>query len=325
MSEGKIFVSLQNIIDAQKVIKDHVHKTPLIHSTKFIESIHTNLYFKPEVFQKIGSFKLRGILNKFHNLAKEEKELGVITASAGNHGQSLAFAASELGIQAVVVMPAYASKHKIKSTKVFGAEVILNDSNSTLLEKLLEVKEERDLTLIHPFDDLDIIAGHGTIGLEILQDLPEPPDLIVVPVGGGGLISGIATSVKSKYSDVRVVGVEPIGAAVMHKSLLTNTIATLDEVDTIADGLAAPFAGKHTLAHIKEFVDDIVLISDNEIKQALRLLLFQGKILTEPAGVAGFAALLNQKIEVSKEDNVVCVLSGGNIDTELLKTIIFAK
>jgi threonine dehydratase len=322
MSEGKILVSLQNIIDAQKVIKDHVHKTPLIHSTNFIKNINTNLYFKTEVFQKIGSFKLRGILNKFHNLTKEEKELGVITASAGNHGQSLAFAASELGIQAVVVMPAYASKHKIKSIKAFGAEVILNDKSSSLLEKLLKVKEEQNLTLIHPFDDLDIIAGHGTIGLEILRDLTEIPDLVVVPVGGGGLISGIATSIKSKYPDVKVIGVEPLGAAVMNKSLLTNTIATLDEVNTIADGLAAPFAGKYTLAHIKEFVNDIVLVSDDEIMQALRLLLVQGKILTEPAGAAGFAALLNKKIEVNKEDNVVCVLSGGNIDTELLKTII---
>ena len=322
MNESIHLISLQNVIDAQKVIKDQVYHTPLVSSTVFVNRIQTNLYFKMEVFQKIGSFKLRGILNKFHNLTIEEKRLGVITASAGNHGQSLAYAASKFGVQTVVVMPIYASKHKIEATKGFGAEVILNEDGSSLLEKLMEVKEERGLTLIHPFDDPDIIAGQGTIGLEILQDLTKAPDLVIVPVGGGGLISGIATSIKLKFPKVKIIGVEPVGAAVMHKSLLTNTIATLDNVNTIADGLAAPFTGKYTLAHVKKYVDDIVLVSDDEIKQALRLLLFQDKILTEPAGAAGFAALLNQKVEFGQKDNVVCILSGGNIDKELLKSII---
>ncbi len=322
MRKSGLLVSLQNVIDAQKVVDGHVHHTPLIPSTKFMDLLEMNLYFKAEVFQKIGSFKIRGVLNKFQNLAEKEKKQGVITISAGNHAQSLAYVASELGVQAVVIMPSFAAKNKIEATKKYGAEVILHKTSTGIMERLNELKEERGLTLIHPFDDPYIIAGQGTIGLEILQDLTRVPDLVVVPVGGGGLISGIAASIKLKHPEVKIIGVEPIGAAAMHKSLLKNSVVSLDKIDTIADGLAAPFAGKYTLAHVKEYVDDIVLVSDEEIVQALRLLLIKGKILTEPAGAAGFAALLSHKIDVPREAGVVCVLSGGNVDTGLLKKIL---
>ena len=240
-------VSLDDIINAQKVISKYIVHTPLIFSLG--EIIGTNLYLKAEVFQKIGSFKLRGVMNKFDNLTDEEKKKGVITISAGNHAQSLAYAASKLDIHAVVVMPSYAARNKVKATQEYGADVILHNDSSTLMSRCLELMNEKNLTLIHPFDDLDIIAGQGTIGLEILQDINGVPDIVIVPVGGGGLISGIAAAIKSKSPKTKIVGVEPIGANAMYRSLQENEVVSLERINTIADGLAAPFAGKKTLLH----------------------------------------------------------------------------
>ncbi|UCG04739.1 MAG: threonine/serine dehydratase [Candidatus Heimdallarchaeota archaeon] len=315
-------VNLQDIYLAKKIIANHVIHTPLISSTNLDRLKDMNLHFKAEIFQRIGSFKLRGVLNKFHNLTEEEKKRGVITISAGNHAQSLAYAASQLGIQAVVIMPYYAAKNKIEATKSYGAEVIMHENSKGLMDRCHELMEERELTLVHPFDDPDIIAGQGTIGLEILEDITEVPDVVVVPVGGGGLISGIASAIKLKNPEIKVIGVEPVGANAMYQSLRKNSVVSLNKIDTIADGLAAPFTGKYTLAHVKKYVDNIVLVSDEEILEALWLLLIQEKILTEPAGAAGFAALLTKKIEVPQSAQIVCVLSGGNINTNLLKTIL---
>lgn len=317
-----LLVNLQDIIDARRVIAKHVYHTPLISSTGLGQIINMDLHFKAEIFQRIGSFKLRGVLNKFHHLTEDEKMRGVITISAGNHAQSLAYAASQLNIQAVVVMPKYSAKNKIKATKSYGAEVIIHENSKSLMDHCRELMEERELTLVHPFDDPFVIAGQGTIGLEIIEDLNGVPDIVVVPVGGGGLISGIASALKLKDPRVKVIGVEPVGANAMYQSLRMNSVVSLKKIDTIADGLAAPFSGKFTLAHAKEYVDDIVLVSDEEIIEALRLLLVQGKMLTEPAGAAGFAALLMKKIQVPQDAQVICVLSGGNIDTSLLKTIL---
>jgi threonine dehydratase len=322
MASRDSMVNLQDIINAKKVIANHVYHTPLISSTNLNKPREMNLYFKAEVFQKIGSFKLRGVLNKFQNLTEEEKKRGVITISAGNHAQSLAYAASQLGIQAVVVMPSYSAKNKIKATKSYGAKVIIHKDSKSIMDRCIKIMEERDLTLVHPFDDPLIIAGQGTIGLEILEDYTGVPDVVVVPVGGGGLISGIATAIKLKNPKIKVIGVEPVGANAMYQSLQMNSIVSLNKIDTIADGLAAPFAGKYTLAHVKKYVDDIVLVTDEEILEALGLILIEGKILTEPAGAAGFAALLAKKIEVSEGAQVVCVLSGGNVDTSLLNTVL---
>ncbi len=325
MKSGDLLVNLQDIVNAKKVIADYIHRTPLISSTKLGKLINMNLYFKAEVFQKIGSFKLRGVLNKFHHLTDEEKKRGVITISAGNHAQSLAYAASRLGLTAVVVMPHYSAKNKIKATKSYGAEVIMHMSSEGLMDRCCELMDSRGLTMVHPFDDPYIIAGQGTIGLEVFEDFPGVPDVLVVPVGGGGLISGIATAVKLKNPSTKVIGVEPIGANAMYQSLQMNSVVSLSKIDTIADGLAAPFAGEYTLAHVKKYVDEIVLVSDIEIIEGLRTLLIQGKILTEPAGAAGFAALLKKKIIVPQDSQVVCILSGGNIDTSLLKTIVTSE
>jgi len=322
MASRDLLVNLQDIINAKKVIANHVYHTPLISSTNLNKLMDMNLYFKAEVFQKIGSFKLRGVLNKFYNLTEEEKKRGVITISSGNHAQSLAYAASQLGIQAVVIMPYFSAKNKIKATKSYGAEVIIHKGSKSIMDRCIELMEEREMTLVHPFDDPLIIAGQGTIGLEILEDFNGVPDVVVVPVGGGGLISGIASAIKLKNPRIEVIGVEPVGADAMYQSLRMNSVVSLNKIETVADGLAAPFAGKYTLAHVKKYVDDIVLVSDEEILEALRLILIQGKILTEPAGAAGFAALLAKKIEVSEDAQVICVLSGGNVDTSLLNTVL---
>ncbi|MHA2498477.1 MAG: threonine/serine dehydratase [Candidatus Hodarchaeales archaeon] len=319
------WVRLSDILAAQKVIAGQVNRTPLIASPTLGARIGSNLHFKAEVFQITGSFKPRGALYKLHNLTNEEKERGVITISAGNHAQGLAYAASLLGINATVIMPQAAVKTKVQATKGYGAEVIQHGTGKDLLPKCREVMEERNLTLVHPFDDPFIIAGQGTIGLEILEDLPAAPEVVVVPVGGGGLISGIATALKSRNPAIKVIGVEPIGAAAMSQSLQKNAVVSLEKLDTIADGLAAPFAGKHTLAHVQKYVDEIVIVSDDEIRGAIRLILEQNKILTEPAGAAGFAALLYEKISLPKDALVVCVLSGGNIDRSLLKEILLRE
>lgn len=315
------WVRLSDILKAQRVIADHVHRTPLISSTNLGQQIGVKLQFKAEIFQRTGSFKPRGALNKLYHLTMEEKEQGVITISAGNHAQGLAYAASLMGIDATVVMPQAAVKSKIKATKSYGAEVILHQTSKDLMAKCRELQQERDLTLVHPFDDPFIIAGQGTIGLEILEDVATT-DVVVVPVGGGGLISGIATAIKSKNPMVKVIGVEPVGASAMAQSLMQDRVVSLNKIDTIADGLAAPFAGEYTLAHVKKYVDDLVLVSDEEIIAALRLILERCKILTEPAGAAGFAALLFEKVVIPKGAQVVCVLSGGNIDRSYLKEIL---
>lgn len=319
-SEPKL-VELSDITKAQEIIAGYVHKTPIIPSTALGNRTRVNLYFKAEVFQKTGSFKPRGALNKLHSLTDKEKKRGVITVSSGNHAQGVAYASSLLGIPATVIMPKATPENKVNATKGYGAEVILHGRVEDLMDKFLEVQKERNLVMIHPFDDPLIIAGQGTIGLEILEDFPEV-EWVFVPVGGGGLISGISAAIKLKKPSVKIIGVEPTGAAAMFQSVRRNAVVHLDKVDTIAEGLGAPFVGEYTLAHVKRYVDDLVLVSDKEIVRAVRLILERCKILTEPAGAAGFAALLSKKVDVPSGAQVVCVLSGGNIDLKRLKNLL---
>lgn len=283
------------------------------------ERAGVRLLFKPELLQKTGSFKVRGVLNALHHLSPEERRRGVVTLSAGNHAQALAWGAGQYGIRAVVVMPAGAPTSKIEATRGYGGEVVLTEGD--LLETCLTIQREQDLTLVHPFDDPRIIAGQGTVGLEIVEDVPDV-DAVVVSVGGGGLISGIATAVKGVRPEARVFGVEPEGSAVMRKSLDLGEPIVLRERATIADGLNAPFAGRHTLAHIQARVDDLVLVEDAEIVQALRLILSYTKLLAEPAAAASLAGLLTGRLDVARDATVACVLSGGNVDLELLKEFL---
>jgi threonine ammonia-lyase medium form len=319
MVSQKNLVDHEDILDAQEVIAGRVHRTPMMPSSFLGRLAGVRLIFKLEMFQKTGSFKPRGVLNKLHHLSPEEKQKGLITASAGNHGQALAWGATQSGIASTIVMPATSLNSKIEATRGYGGEVILTEGD--LLQTLLMIQKERDLTLVHPFDDLMIIAGQGTVGLEILEDVPDV-DAVIVGVGGGGLISGIAAALKQEKPEVKVIGVEPQGAAAMTQSLERGEVVHLDSVDTVADGLAAPFAGEHTLAHVQAYVDDMVIVSDQEIVEAMGLILERCKVVAEPAAASTLAALLSDKVSLPQGCTVVCVLSGGNIDRERLKALL---
>jgi len=315
-------IELKDITSAQQIIAGRVHRTPLMSSMSLGKRTGVRLHFKTEVFQKTGSFKPRGSINKLHHLTKEERRRGAITTSSGNHAQGFAYAASLFGVTATVVMSHTTPLNKVNATRGYGAEVVLTEGD--LFTTCLKIQRERNLTLVHPFDDPHIVAGHGTIGLEILDDLPEV-DAVFVPIGGGGLISGIATAIKLKKPAVKIVGVEPVGASAMWQSLQRKAVVHPDKIDTIAEGLAAPFVGELNLALVQKYVDDVVLVSDDEIIEALFLILERCKILTEPAGAAGFAALLFQKASIPSGSEVVCLLSGGNIDRNRLGDFLSKK
>ena len=312
-------ISLDDVLAASEVLAGRIHRTPILSSASLGGRAGARLFFKPELLQKTGSFKVRGVLNALHHLSPEERRRGVVTLSAGNHAQALSWGAREYGIPAVVVMPADAPRSKVEATRDYGGEVVLTEGD--LLETCLGIQRQRDLTLVHPFDHPRIIAGQGTIGIEIVEDVPDV-DVVVVSVGGGGLISGIATAVKAKRPAAMVIGVEPEGSAVMKRSLERGEPIILEDRQTIADGLNAPFAGRHTLAHVRERVDHMVLVSDREIVGAMRLILERAKLLAEPAAAASLAGLLAGRVEIDSGCTVVCVLSGGNVDLERLKEIL---
>jgi len=313
-------IKLSDITSARQIIAGHVHRTPLMSSTTLGKRTNVHLHFKAEVFQKTGSFKPRGSINRLYHSSEEEGKRGIITMSSGNHAQGFAYAASLFGIPATVVMANTAHANKVSATKGYGAEVVL--TNGDVFATCLEIQKERNLTFVHGFDDPHIVAGHGTIGLEILDDLPEV-NAVFVPIGGGGLISGIATAIKLKRPKVKIVGVEPVGASAMRQSVNQKRVVRLDKVDTIADGLAPPSVGELNLALVQKYVDELVLVSDDEIIEALGLILEWCKLLTEPAGAAAFAALLFGKANIPNGSEVVCMLSGGNIDRNRLGHLLY--
>lgn len=319
MTPNSNLVQEHDVLRAREVIAGRVHRTPVVGSSYLGGQAGVQLFFKLELYQKTGSFKPRGVLNKLHHLSPEDKQKGVITISAGNHAQALAWGAAQSGIQSTVVMPSGSLRSKIEATQGYGGEVILTEDD--LLPTCLAIQKERDLTLVHPFDDLMIIAGQGTVGLEILEDVPHV-DAVFVGVGGGGLISGIAAALKAEKPQVKVIGVEPEGASAMTQSLQRGEPVHLDRVDTVADGLAAPFAGEHTLAHAQAYVDDMIIVSDQEIVEAMVLILERCKVVAEPAAASTLAALFSGRASLPQGCTVVCVLSGGNIDRERLKALL---
>lgn len=314
-------IDLTDIVAAQQRIAGVLYRTPLITSPGLSRLIGGSLALKAEMLQITGSFKPRGAFNRLNTLTPAERARGVITISAGNHGAALAYAGSLLGVNATVVMPAAAATTKIEATRRYGGYVVLHGSSQDPLSKCQELQHAENLVFVHPFDDPLVIAGQGTIGLELIEEMPQL-DLVIVPVGGGGLISGIATALKATHPKTRIVGVEPVGAAAMTLSLAQGTVAHLERTATIADGLAPPFVGEYTLMHVQRYVDEVVVVTDEEITTALRLILEQCKLLAEPAGAAGVAALLAQKVTVPPGAQVVCVLSGGNMDSSRLKELL---
>ncbi len=314
-----LMISLDDIEAARQVIQGQLHRTPMAGSSSLSRLTRTRLTFKLELFQKTGSFKVRGVLNKLHHLSDGEKARGVIGMSSGNHAQALAYGASLADIPATIVMPDWSVSGKVEATKAYGGEVVLTAGD--VLEVCSRIQRERNLVLVHPFDDPRVIAGAGTLGLEILEDIPAP-DVVLVGIGGGGLISGVAAAIKLKRPETRIIGVEPAGAAVMTESLRKGRPVRLDKVDTVADGLAAPFTGEHTLEHVREYVDEIVVLSDAEILEAMRLIIDRCKVVAEPSAAACLAPLLAGRVRLKRDSTAVCLLCGGNIDSQRLKELL---
>ncbi|MGB3329508.1 MAG: threonine/serine dehydratase [Thermomicrobiales bacterium] len=314
-------VTLDDVEAARTRVMPHLHRTPLLSSATLGRMSKTDLWLKAETFQRTGSFKARGALNALLQMTDEERQRGVITLSAGNHGAALAFAAAQTGTRAVVFVPETAVPTKIEAIRGYGAECRFAPTMEGLFAAMDAYRQEQGLTYIPPFAHPDIIAGQGIVGLEILEDLPEV-EAVVVPVGGGGLISGIALAIKAMRPQVRIVGVEPTGAAIVSRSLAAGSPLQDAAPKSIADGLCAPFAAPLTQSIIGQYVDDLVLVSDDEIAQALGLILERCKILVEPSGAAGVAALLAGKAGVAPGAKTVAILSGGNIDRARLKSLL---
>jgi threonine dehydratase len=309
--------TLADIRAAARRIADRVHRTPTLSSRTLTERLGVPVYLKAETFQKTGSFKARGAVNAVRLLSAEDRARGIVTISAGNHAQAVAYAAGAEAIRCVVVMPAHASTSKADATRGFGAEVILHGTVHEAFAMYERLQQEQGLAAVHPFDDPAVIAGQGTVGLEILDDVPDV-SLIVVPVGGGGLISGIATAVRDSEVSARVVGVEPEDSAAMYRAVAAGHPVRLEHVGSIADGLGAPAVTERTLRIVQRYTDGVVLVSDDEIVAALRFLLERQKLLVEPAGAAGLAAALT-RLPMPQQGSLVIVLSGGNVDLSRLK------
>ena len=304
---------------ARERVAPHVHHTPLLTSRSLSEVTGFDIRLKAELFQRGGSYKVRGPMNLIAQLTDAERARGVICSSAGNHSQGVAIAARQYGVRAVVCMAENATPSKIAATEGYGAEVVLHGSIwDEANEKALELMEERGLTYIHPFDDPRLIAGQGTVGLEIMEDFPET-EIVVVPIGGGGLISGTAMAVKSINPDVRVIGVESSGAPAMQRSVEEGHLITLDEVDCIIDGLRVKRVGENTRSVCARFVEEIVTLPDRQIFDAVLWLMARAKVVTEGAAAAPVAALLQGLIDAPPGTKVVAILSGGNLDVEQLR------
>lgn len=304
-------LTLKNVEDAREIIGDICIHTSLIHSMALSNCCGNDVYIKPENLQITGSFKLRGALNKISKLTDDQKSKGLVAASAGNHAQGVAYSAQKLGIKATIVMPKTTPLIKVESTKQYGAEVVLTGTcYDDAYEEAKRLEEEHEYTFIHPFNDADIMAGQGTIALEILEDLKDV-DAILIPIGGGGLISGVAVAAKSINPNIRIIGVESEGAKAMRLSLDNNKLTNLDVVDTIADGGAVKNPGDIAFEVVKQYVDDIITITDEEVIDSIFTLVEKHKIVAEATGGLSIAAL--KKLDF-KNKKVVPIISGGNID-----------
>lgn len=313
--------TVKDVWRAQEVIRPHVYHTPLLPSRTFSDMTRAQVYLKAENLQRSGAYKIRGATNRLAQLSAEERARGVIAASAGNHAQGVAMAARALGVRCTIVMPTGAPLAKITATQGYGASIVLHGATyNDAYAHACELQAQTGMVYIHAYDDPDIIAGQGTLGLEILTDLPDV-EAVIVSIGGGGLISGVATAIKALKPDVRIIGVQASGAASMRAALDAGQIVTLPTINTIADGIATRRAGELTFAIVRELVDDVVTIDDEEIIHAVLLLLERCKLLVEGAGAAGLAALLSGRIDVAGLRTVV-LLSGGNIDMNLVGRFI---
>lgn len=316
-----INIKYSDIISAQQVMRNVIKETSLIHSKTFSKMAGTEIYMKLENLQTTGSFKVRGAYNKLIHLSDEEKKYPVVAASAGNHAQGVAYSASELGLKSIIFMPTFTPPSKVNATKGYGAEVVLTgDTFDDAFAASQEYCKEHQGTYIHPFNDEKIIAGQGVVGLEVFRQLPDV-DTIIVPIGGGGLISGIAIAIKEINPNIKIIGVEAEGAASMLASKNSNSVLTLPHCHTIADGIAVKRPGDITFNIVKELVDDLITVSDKELAHTTYLLLQRGKLLAEPSGTAAIAAAIFKKSALMGKQ-VVPIVSGGNVNMSLFQQII---
>jgi len=311
-----VTVGLADAQRARTVIAGHILRTPLVSSHSLGDRIGAEAYLKLENLQRTGSFKVRGAAYAMSRLSPAARAAGVVTMSAGNAAQAIAYAGRAQGVHVTVVMPETAPKTKVAATKGYGGEIRFAPDMTQLMPMVQEL-QARGLHFLHPFDDDDVIAGHASLGLEIIDDVPDV-DLIVVPVGGGGLISGVALAVKGLRPSARIVGVEPEGAPAVRMALDAGRSVRLASVKTVADGLAAPFAGDRNLEIIKRDVDDVVTVSDEVILDGLRFLVARARIVPEPAGAAAVGALLSGAVKARPGSRVVAIVSGGNVDPDRL-------
>lgn len=321
-AESFPMVTLAEIQAASLLLEGKVIRTPLVYSPTFSEMSGAEVYLKLETMQKAGSFKVRGAANRILSSAGELGTQGVIAASAGNHAQGVAVAASMAGVPATIIMPEWVSLAKQEATLAYGAKVILKGSSlEETIGEALAMAEQGHMTFIHPYNDPLVIAGQGTIGLEILEDLPET-DLVVVPVGGGGLISGIATAVKSLRTSARIVGVQAQACPSALSALGAGIPTTVEAQPTIADGIRVKRIGDLAFPVMKDLVDEVVLVDEQAIVNAILTLLERKKVLSEGAGAAPLAALLSHRVRIQEGEHVVLLISGGNVDTFLLERIL---
>ena len=316
-------VTLQDIKEAKETIKDIVKKTDMLESASLSNKTKANVFYKCENLQRTGSFKVRGACNKIANLTDEEKANGVIASSAGNHAQGVALGAKMSGIKSTIVMPATAPLLKVSATKGYGAEVVLNGLvYDDAYSKAVEIQKETGATFLHPFNDKHVIAGQGTIGLEIFEQLNDKVDTILCPIGGGGLIAGVAVAAKALNPNVKVIGVQTANIPSMHESMKNGKVSSAFKSTTIADGIAVKTPGDMTFEIIKELVDEVVLVEEEEIAQGIVYLMENLKVVAEGSGAVTTAALLSGKYAPNENENVVCIISGGNVDVNNLYRII---
>jgi threonine dehydratase len=317
-------ISLDDVLAARETIGGRLHRTPVFTSATLGELTRARVYLKAELFQRTGSFKPRGVLNSLTSLSPEERRGGVIGISAGNHAQALAFGAAREGLDALLVMWRGASEQKIAATRAYGASVDLTaHSPAEAFERLDELLATSGRTLVHPFDSAPTIAGQGTVGLEIAEDVPDV-DVVLVPVGGGGLASGIATAVKGLRPEARVVGVEPELSTALHSALAAGKRVEVTPT-SIADGLSAPHAGRMALAICQALEVGVVLVSEDEIRNGFRFLYERAKLACEPAGAVGVAAMLAGKVALEPGETVAVVVSGGNVAAQTASDILGSR
>lgn len=315
-------LELDDVLEARERVRETSRHTPLEYSHTYSSMTGADVHLKLENFQRTGAFKIRGATNRIATLSPDQREAGVVTASAGNHAQGVALAATRQGVDAKIVMPEHAPISKVKATRNYGADVVLEGSDyNEAAERAHEIEREEGRTYLHAFDDEDVMAGQGTIGLEILEDCPAV-ETVVVPIGGGGLISGIATAIKGKKPGARLIGVQAEGASSAAPSLEKGERVTLEGVDTIADGIATRNVGERTFPHIRERVDEVVTVSDPEIAMTIVHLLERSKTVVEGAGAVALAAVLFEKFDYDDDETIVPALCGGNIDLNTLTNVI---